>query len=53
MFRTVSLSIIRYPALYTQQSVYVIQVLMTACWQDRDGNEFHPDPASKQSTKPM
>jgi hypothetical protein len=31
MFRTVSLSIIRSPALYTQQQVYVIQVMLTAC----------------------
>ena len=30
MFRTVSLSIIRSPALYTQHQVYVIQVLLTA-----------------------
>jgi hypothetical protein len=33
MFRTVSLSIIRSLALYTQQQVYVIQVMLTACWQ--------------------
>ena len=33
MFRTVSLSIIRSLALYTQQYVYVIQVMLTACWQ--------------------
>jgi len=31
MFRTVSLSIIKSPALYTQQQVYVIQVMLTAC----------------------
>jgi len=31
MFRTVSLSIIRSLALYTQQQVYVIQVMLTAC----------------------
>jgi len=31
MFRTVSLSIIRSLALYTQQQVYVIQVTLTAC----------------------
>jgi len=30
MFRTVSLSIIRRLALYTQQQVYVIQVMLTA-----------------------
>jgi len=42
MFRTVSLSIIRSLALYTQQLVYVIQILLTA-----------PDPASKQSAKPV
>ena len=42
MFRSVSLSIIRTLALYTQQQVYVVQVLLTACQRD-------PDPASKQS----
>jgi len=31
MFRTVPLSIIRSLALYTQQQVYVTQVMMTAC----------------------
>jgi hypothetical protein len=31
MFRTVSLSIIRSLALYTQQQAYVIQVMLTAC----------------------
>ena len=31
MFRTVPLSIIRSLALYTQQYVYVIQVMLTAC----------------------
>ena len=31
MFRTISLSIIRSLALYTQQQVYVIQVMLTAC----------------------
>ena len=31
MFRTVSLYIIRSLALYTQQQVYVIQVVLTAC----------------------
>jgi hypothetical protein len=31
MFRTVPLSIIRSLALYTQQQVYVIQVMLTAC----------------------
>ena len=40
MFQTVSLSIIRSPVLYTQQQVYVILVMLTACeW----------DPASKLS----
>jgi len=33
IFRTLSLSIIRSLALYTQQWVYVIQVMLTACWQ--------------------
>jgi len=31
MFQTGSLSITRSPALYTQQQVYVIQGLLTAC----------------------
>jgi len=31
MFRTVSLSIIRSLALYTQQYVHVLQVMLTAC----------------------
>ena len=31
MFRTVSLSIIRSLALYAEQYVYVIQVMLTAC----------------------
>jgi len=31
MFRTVSLSIIRSLALYTQQQVYVIEVMLTVC----------------------
>jgi len=31
MFQTGSLSIIRSLALYTQQWVYVIQVMVTAC----------------------
>jgi len=31
VFRTVSVSIIRSLALYTQQYVYVIQVMLTAC----------------------
>ena len=33
MFRTESLSIIRSLALYTQQQVYVIQVMLTDCQQ--------------------
>jgi len=33
MFRTVPLSIIRSLALYTQQQVYVIQVMLIACSQ--------------------
>ena len=49
MFRTVSLSIIRSLALYTQQQVYVIQVMLTACQRDQDGTAFHPDRATKQS----
>jgi len=31
MFRAVPLSIIRSVALYTQQQVYVIQVMLIAC----------------------
>jgi len=31
MFRTVSLSINRSLALYTQQKVYVVHVMLTAC----------------------
>jgi len=31
MFQTVFLSIIRSLVLYTQQQVYVIQVMLTAC----------------------
>jgi len=31
MFRTGFLSIVRSPVLYTQQEVYVIQVMLTAC----------------------
>jgi len=48
MFRTVSLSIIRSLALYTQQQVchtgYADCLLAGSGW-----NEFRPDPASKQS----
>jgi len=33
MFRTVSLSIIRSATLHTQQYVYVIQVMLTACYE--------------------
>jgi hypothetical protein len=46
MFRAGFLSIIRSLVLYTLQQVYVIQVLLTACL-------FHPDPATKQSAKPV
>ena len=31
--------------------VYVVQVLTTACKQDKDGTRFHPDPARKCYTK--
>jgi hypothetical protein len=31
MFRTLSLSIIRILALYTQQWVYILQVMLTVC----------------------
>ena len=40
MFRTVSLSIVRSLALYTQQQVYVIQVMPTACQRDKDGTSY-------------
>ena len=36
MFRTFSLPILKSLALYTQQQVYVIQVLLTACQRDQD-----------------
>jgi len=36
MFRAGFLSIIRSLVLYTQQQVYVMQVMLTACWQDQD-----------------
>jgi len=42
MFRAVSMSIFRSLALYTQQYVYIIQVMLTACQRDQD-------PANKQS----
>ena len=37
-FRTVSLSIIRSLALYTQQQAHVIHVMLTAYWWDQDEN---------------
>jgi hypothetical protein len=37
MFQTVSLFIIMSLAMYTQQLVFVIQVMLTACWRDQDG----------------
>ena len=42
MFRTVSLSIIGSLVLYTQQQVYVIKVMMTACQRDQDGTHIFP-----------
>jgi len=51
MFRTVFPSRIRSLRLYIQHQVYVKQILLTACWRERDGTEFHLVPASKQSTK--
>ena len=50
MFWTDFLSIIRSLVLYTQQQVYVIQVLLTACSRDQDGT---PNPSIKQSAKPV
>jgi hypothetical protein len=38
MFRTVFPSIIRSSELYIQQQAYVKQVLLSACWRERDGN---------------
>ena len=46
MFRTVSLSITRSLVLYTQQQVYVIQVMLLLASGIR---MEHPDPTSKQS----
>jgi len=38
MFRADFASIIRTLVLYTQQQVYVIQVMLTACKPDQDGS---------------
>ena len=38
MCRTGFLSIVRSLVLYTQQQVYVIPVMLTACQRDQDGN---------------
>ena len=43
MFRKGFLSIIRRLVLHTQQQVYAIQVLLTACYRN------HPDPAQEIS----
>jgi len=40
MFRTVPLSIIRSFFTVHAAMVYVIQVLLTACEQDQDGNAY-------------
>jgi len=48
MFRTVYVPIIRSFSLYTQQW-YTSYRFLTACKQDQDGTEFHPDPACKLS----
>ena len=40
MFRIVPMSIVRSLVLYTQQHVYVVQVMLTACEQDQDGAEL-------------
>ena len=50
MFRTVSLSIIRSLALYAQQYVYVIQVMLSTCQRDQDVTQFHPDPTAVSIT---
>jgi len=48
MFRTVPLSIIR--SFYRTHSNGVChKVLLTACEQDQDGTQFHPDSARKLS----
>jgi hypothetical protein len=52
MFRTVPLSIIRSFSLYTQQR-YMSYNLLTACDQDQDGTQFHPDPSRKLSANCM
>jgi len=50
MFWTGFLSVIKSLALYTKQQVYVIQV----CWQLASRIRMeHPEPASKQSGKPV
>jgi hypothetical protein len=49
MFQTVSLSIIRSLVLYTQQEVYVIQVMLTACQRDQDGSILVPLASSQQN----
>jgi len=39
MFRTVFPSIIRSLRLYIQHEVYVIQIVLTACWWERKFDE--------------
>jgi len=48
MFRTVPLSIIR-SFCCTHSNGICHTGLLTACKQDQDGTQFHPDPARKLS----
>ena len=48
MFRTVPLSIIR--SFFTVHTAMVCHTgVLTACGQDQDGTQFHPDPTRKLS----
>jgi len=49
MFWTVPLSIIRSFFYCTHSNGMCYIGLLTACKQDQDGTEFHPDPAHKLS----
>jgi len=51
MFQTVPLSIIRSFFTVHTAMVYVIQVLLTACEQDQDGTQFHPDDGQRNCLK--
>jgi len=49
MFGTVPLSIIRSLALYTQQEVKVIQVMLTTCERDQAGSVLIPLASNQQT----